>query len=200
MANTNRQQTLKGTATFFGLGQGYGRLRAQDSTPADTEGDAVPTPETGARKLLRQKIQAVIDDDAADDPDEMEGDDAVAQARVREQMRCAAICGCAAAKGRKSYAMHLAFNTRLTRQQAIDLLARPPMEAIAGFGGYQAAIDAGWDNVNRPNAEASRRIQDESMRRARGETAARTSDAADDPHGWDSAVGRVAGQDTKRKH
>ena len=168
---------LMAGASFFGIGRGFGRPAAADPVvdpnappgepPADTEGDPPPAPGT-PRQQLRGKVQKVLDDDAADDPNEMTGNDDVAQARVREQARCAAIMGCAAAQDRVDYAAHLAFNTRHTRQDAVALLVAAPAEAKGGVLGRamaghqhqrpgpdappapvnkQAALDAGWDDV-----------------------------------------------------
>lgn len=66
------------------------------------------------------------DPEAEDDEDEMRGKSAAARARRREQARCAAIFACKAAARNPVLAAHLAFNTRMTRAEAITALQGTP--------------------------------------------------------------------------
>lgn len=83
-------------------------------------------------------------DEGGDDPgNEMRGRSAAAVARRRERARCAAIMGHTAAAERADYAGHLAFNTNLTRHQAIALLKAAPKgnglaNRMAGYSGMRA--------------------------------------------------------------
>ncbi|MGQ7907233.1 hypothetical protein [Burkholderia sp. BC1] len=61
-----------------------------------------------------------------DDEEEMRGKSAVAMARRRERARCAAIFGCKAAGKNPVLAANLAFNTSMTRRQAIRVLNETP--------------------------------------------------------------------------
>ncbi|MBR8021242.1 hypothetical protein KTE71_30270 [Burkholderia multivorans] len=61
-----------------------------------------------------------------DDEEEMRGKSAVAKARRRERARCAAIFGCKAAGKNPVLAANLAFNTSMTRRQAIRVLNETP--------------------------------------------------------------------------
>jgi hypothetical protein len=71
------------------------------------------------------------DPDAEDeDPDEeVRGKSAAATARRRERARCAAIFGSKHAQGRVALAAHFAFNTTMTRSEAIGALKDAPMAA-----------------------------------------------------------------------
>lgn len=90
-------------------------------------------------------------DEGGDDPDsEMRGRSAAAAARRRERARCAAILAHPAASLRADYAGHLAFNTRLSRREAIALLKAAP-KAGGGLSGRMADYAgqrAGASNAN----------------------------------------------------
>lgn len=62
------------------------------------------------------------DDDEKDDDEEMRGDGPVASVRKRERERCAAIFAAPSAAGRPDIAATLAFNTSLSRKEAISVL------------------------------------------------------------------------------
>lgn len=84
-----------------------------------------------------------------DDPDdEMRGNSAIAKARRRERDRCAAIMGCEAAADDLQLAAHLAFNTRLTRHEAIARLEA----AAAKFQGWDLAFARARGNGGAPAA------------------------------------------------
>jgi hypothetical protein len=73
------------------------------------------------------------DDDDDDDKDEMHGRSAAANARRRERARCAAIFGHEAAAQNVALAASLAFETTMTRREAIAVL-----KGQAGRGGSSA--------------------------------------------------------------
>jgi hypothetical protein len=80
------------------------------------------------------------DDDGGDDDGdaaEMRGRSIVARARRRERARCAAIFACPAAAKNVALAAHLAFNTRLTRNEAISALGK----AAPGVTGLAARME-----------------------------------------------------------
>lgn len=71
-----------------------------------------------------KKAKKAEDDDAEDDDDEdeMKGSSASAKARRRERARCAAIFASPAAAGIPHVAANLAFNTNMSRKEAITVL------------------------------------------------------------------------------
>jgi len=79
------------------------------------------------------------DDEGDDDGDaaEMRGRSVVARARRRERARCAAIFASPAAARNVALAAHLAFNTRLTRNEAISALGK----AAPGVSGLAARME-----------------------------------------------------------
>ncbi|WP_435443728.1 hypothetical protein [Variovorax sp. GB4P3] len=70
-------------------------------------------------------------DDGDDKDEEMRGKSATAQARLREQARCAAIFGSKAAAGNPVLAANLAFKTRMGRAEALAVLEASPAAATA---------------------------------------------------------------------
>ncbi len=66
------------------------------------------------------------DEDDDDSDEEMRGKSASAVARRRERARCASIFACAAAGANPALAAHLAFNTTMTRSEAIGTLKATP--------------------------------------------------------------------------
>ncbi len=91
-----------------------------DSDPDDDDGDK---DENGNPKTRSRR--ATTDDD---DDTEMRGNSPVAQARMRERARCAAIMA-AAAPGQVESARHLAFDTSMSRVEAVKLLSTLPKGA-----------------------------------------------------------------------
>lgn len=107
--------------------------------------------------------QRAADDDGDDDGDkeEMRGRSAVARARSRERARCAAIFMSRHAAGNPAMAAELAFNTTLSRKEAISVLAAAPVGARnqradrnprLGPGGEPSpsssqAVSASWDRA-----------------------------------------------------
>ncbi|MBR8435209.1 hypothetical protein KDW37_31110 [Burkholderia cenocepacia] len=96
-----------------------------------------------------------------DDEEEMRGKSASARARRRERARCAAIFGCKAAAKNPVLAANLAFNTSMTRNQAIRVLNETPAPQATygsrrnpnlGAGGEQSqsreqAVASSWDRA-----------------------------------------------------
>jgi hypothetical protein len=72
------------------------------------------------------------DAEGDDDEDEMSGKSAAASARRRERARCAAIFGSKAAGRNPVLAANLAFNTRMTRKEAIAVLESTPAAVQPG--------------------------------------------------------------------
>jgi hypothetical protein len=112
-----------------------------------------------------------------DDDQEMRGESFLARARWRERARCAAIMGSAEGRGNPMLAANLAFKTRITRVEALALLAgtapvatslhperasrNPRIGAFVGSGASPGAmVAAGWDRAfaqaNQPAAGRSR--------------------------------------------
>jgi outer membrane biosynthesis protein TonB len=113
-------------------------------------------------------------DDDEDKDEEMRGKSAVAQARRREQGRCAAIFASPAAARNPVLAANLAFMGRMPRREAIAMLEGTPAPAAAshvsrsarnpqvGAGGEvkttpQQAAAARWDQNLQAAAKAGRR-------------------------------------------
>lgn len=113
----------------------------------------------------KERDEQAADDDGADDSDkeEMRGTSSVARARSRERARCAAIFMSRHAAGNPAMAAELAFNTSLSRDEAIAVLAAAPAGGGARVGRVERnpqlgpggepgpsssqAIAAGWDRA-----------------------------------------------------
>jgi len=87
------------------------------------------------------KPSAKADDDDKDE--EMRGKSAVAQARLREQARCAAIFSHKAAASNPVLAANLAFKTRMSRTEALAVLEATPAAAGAHVNASRAARNPG---------------------------------------------------------
>lgn len=106
--------------------------RADDGSDDDKKKDDVDAAEkdkeedddddTSGTGKKGKKAKADEDDDADDSDDEMKGSSASAGARRRERARCAAIFACPAAGSRPDVAANLAFNTTMSRKEAIGVL------------------------------------------------------------------------------
>jgi len=134
----------------------------QDRENGDAEGDDPPPNDDKDGKKGKRAADDKDDPDADDDDDEeeMRGSSASAKARRRERMRCATIMGSAAAGKNPVLAANLAFNTSMTRKEALAVLEGTPAPAAAapvarrnpqlGAGGERGvsshqAIEASWD-------------------------------------------------------
>jgi hypothetical protein len=140
-----------------------------------------PARERGAALVRAQRERG---DDAlatvrgnVDTDQDMQGDSLLARARARERARCAAIMGSAEGQRNPMLAANLAFKTRITRVEALALLAgtapvatslhperasrNPRIGAFVGSGASPGAmVAAGWDRAfaqaNQPAAGRSR--------------------------------------------
>lgn len=154
-ARNNLRGGTSSLAAFFGIGRGLTAAAADPADPADpvdqTDPGTTPDPSDPATRInnLRNGMQSLLDaDDAAA---EMDGDSDAAQARRREQARCAAIFADAAALTRHDMAATLAFTTRLPRSQAIAILRSSPAGAAAApLSPLAAAMAAGGHGQARP--------------------------------------------------
>ncbi|HDR9026947.1 hypothetical protein [Burkholderia vietnamiensis] len=112
------------------------------------------------------------DDDRAenddDDEEEMRGKSASARARRRERARCAAIFGCKAAAKNPVLAANLAFNTSMTRKQAIRVLNDTPAPQATYSSRRNPNLGSGGEqSQSREQAAAS--SWDRAFAKARGE-------------------------------
>lgn len=116
-------------------------------------------------KRMEESEPEKKDDDKAegddDDEEEMRGKSAAASARRRERSRCAAIFASRVAGKNPSLAANLAFNTSLTRKEALAVLESTPVPVSVGSDraarnpgiaaggavqpGSRQAVSAGWD-------------------------------------------------------
>ncbi|MCP1376038.1 hypothetical protein [Dyella lutea] len=99
---------------------------AEDDKQCDGESDedyAKRMEEKDKAKKAKKAEDGQDGDDESDDSDEeMRGSSAAAQARQRERARCKAIFSCAGAGVRPDVAATLAFNTSMSRKEAIAVL------------------------------------------------------------------------------
>lgn len=104
-----------------------------DARGAGAEGDDEPPADDKGGKKAKRADDDGKDPDADDDDDEeeMRGSSASAKARRRERMRCATIMGSAAAGKNPVLAANLAFNTSMTRKEALAVLESTPAPAAA---------------------------------------------------------------------
>lgn len=112
--------------------------------------------------------RAEADDD--DDEDEMRGKSAVANARRRERARCAAIFGSKAAGRNPVLAANLAFNTSMTRKEAIAVLEGSPAATSSAYGSRSARNPAlgGGGGAQLSSKQAAVSRMDAAMKRVRG--------------------------------
>jgi len=116
-----------------------------------------------------EKDKKDTDAAAEDDDEEMRGKSEAASARRRERARCAAIFACRHAARNPVLAANLAFNTTMTRQEAIAVLRETP--AASNDNGRSARnpdLGAGGDLA----ASSSKAIEsrwDKHMKHVRGE-------------------------------
>ena len=110
---------------------------AEGDKPEDDEGDGEDKKSTKAATDDGDDDDPDGDNDdkkgaaAEDSDDEMRGNSAAAQARLREQSRCAAIFASPAAAKNPVMAAKLAFQTRMPRSEAVALLEGTPAPTAA---------------------------------------------------------------------
>ncbi|WP_227105157.1 hypothetical protein [Chromobacterium rhizoryzae] len=112
--------------------------------------------------------ESAEDDERDDDEDELRGKSSAASARRRERARCAAIMGSKYAAGNPVLAANLAFNTSMTRKQAVAVLRDTPAASSPGQGrsARNPALGAGGERSGNSRAAAAS-SWDTSMQRAR---------------------------------
>jgi len=162
------------------------RAKAKPNAEPRQRPPTTQTPKDGPRTAappaapVRSSVAPLGPDRAEDDPaDEMRGSSALAAARRRERARCAAILRSEFAEGRRALAAHLAFNTAMTRSEAIAFLKtcpaaaapapspaahlgraarNPNLSACAPPAGSRSQQLAGmWDRAFQANQRAGRR-------------------------------------------
>jgi hypothetical protein len=160
-----------------GKGAKGSKAEGDKDDPKDDDADKDDPKDDDADKDKGAKSAKADDDsdpDAEDDDkdEEMRGNSAAAAARQRERARCAAIFGSKHAEGRAPLAAHFAFNTTMSRTEAIAALAATPKTAqpgaraahpgrsdrnpsVSGQGAPalsgQKAIDASWAAAREAN-------------------------------------------------
>jgi hypothetical protein len=137
----------------------------EDEHDADDDGED----DKKSRRAKGSKSAADDDPDAEDDEDELHGKSAAANARRRERARCAAIFGSRYAARNPVLAASLAFNTSMTRDQALTVLRDTPAGASAAIGrsDRNPRLGAGGEDApSRQVAIASR--WDRAMSKVRG--------------------------------
>ncbi len=105
-----------------------------DADDPDAEDDDDDKDPPLGRKARRAKRADDDDPDAEDDEDEMRGKSAVARARRRERARCAAIFGSRHAARNPALAANLAFNTSMSRKEALAVLRDTPGGSAGSHG------------------------------------------------------------------
>lgn len=140
--------------------------RAEDDERDDeyAEDDELEEDDSGKGKKGKHAEDDEREDERAedeeDDEEEMRGKSAVARARRRERARCAAIMGSKAAGRNVELAANLAFNTSMTRQEALAILRSSPA-ADSSSGRSQARAErnprlgAGGEMQRNPQREAA---------------------------------------------
>lgn len=115
--NTDRDRDDGDAKKGKAKGKAKSRAKAADEDDDDDQGND------------GQKSGKRAEEDDDDEDEEMRGKSAVAQARRREQARCAAIMGHQAGARNVVLAANLAFNTRMGRREAIAVLKGTPAAA-----------------------------------------------------------------------
>ncbi|WP_291785211.1 hypothetical protein [Luteibacter sp.] len=109
-----------------------------DDKSAEGEEDDAKAEGDQPEKKDDEEKGAKAEGDDEDKDEEMRGNSASAQARRREQSRCAAIFASPAAARNPVLAANLAFKGRMPRREAIALLESTPAPAAAGYVGRAA--------------------------------------------------------------
>lgn len=116
------------------------RRAEDDKDDKSAEGDDLDQDEDDEEDKPRGRKAEDEDPDAEDDDDEeeMRGTSAAAKARRRERARCAAIFASKAAGKNPALAANLAFNTSMTRKEAIVVLESSPATTAPTDSGRSA--------------------------------------------------------------
>lgn len=132
------------------------RSRASDDDDEDEpKGKRSRASEDDDEDEPKGKRSRASDDDDDDDKNEMSGRSAMASARRRERSRCAAIFAASAAAENPALAASLAFETTMTRKEAVAVL-----KSQAGRGAAPGSRDVRGDRRDRnpqlgPGGESS---------------------------------------------
>ncbi|HGO6081305.1 TPA: hypothetical protein ACK3PA_005769 [Burkholderia cenocepacia] len=151
------------------------RAEGDDDDDSDDDRDDDERDDSGKGKKGKRADDGDDDDDDGDraendddDEEEMRGKSASARARRRERARCAAIFGCKAAAKNPVLAANLAFNTSMTRKQAIRVLNDTPAPQATYGSRRNPNLGAGGEqSQSREQAAAS--SWDRAFAKARGE-------------------------------
>ena len=159
-----REEQEREDAKKAGKDGGKAKAEGDDNKP-DDQGEDESDEDYKERK---RKEQEEDDEKAADEEDEKDEKDAKSKAsRMRERARCAAIFASPAAGLRPDLAAHFAFNTNLSRKDAVSTLAvsaqggAAPTASRAGLGdrmSRQANPDLGRDPGEKAALKPHQRI------------------------------------------
>jgi len=106
--------------------------KAKKAKAEGEEDDEEACDDKRGKKGKRAKSEGKDDENDEEDEDvEMRGSSPIAQARLREQRRCAAIFASSAAAKNPVLAANLAFCTRMTRTEALAVLEATPAASAA---------------------------------------------------------------------
>lgn len=119
-------------------------------------------------KARKEKAESEKDEEGDDDSDreEARGESPAAKARRRERARCAAIFGCVDAGRNPVLAAHLAFNTELSRAEAIAILQDTPAAAASRPDRADRNPNLGLGSPRPTGAEATAVMWDAALARA----------------------------------
>lgn len=151
---------------------GDARRAEDDGKDKDKDAAASDDKDDGKDENKGKRGKAADDDEECEDDDsdeEMRGKSAEASARRRERARCAAIFASDHATGNVQLAATLAFNTTLTRKEALAVLrdTPPPRQSNAARQDRNPKVGAGGTlTANSSTAIASR--WDAHFKKARG--------------------------------
>lgn len=136
-------------------GAGKDDLPGSDDGDEDDDGDS-----KGKRAKKAKRAEDPEDEEEDEDREiEMRGSSAIAKARRREQARCAAIFGCAAAGRNPELAANLAFKTRMARDEAIAILeATPGNRSAQGVNADRSARNPAVSGTGGPQVSAQHEI------------------------------------------
>ena len=141
----------------------------EDDDPDEDQEDEDEDKDKDKGKKSKRAKADDDDADAEDDDEEMHGKSAAAAARRRERARCAEIFGSRYAARNPVLAANLAFNTSMSRAQALNVLRDTPADGNANSarsGKNPVLGSSGGEAPGRTAAIASR--WDRAMTKARG--------------------------------
>lgn len=147
----------------------------KDDAESDDEDPKAADDDDKPKGGKAKKAKADDQDPDDDDKEELNGKSSASKARLRERERCAAIFGSKHAAGKVELACSLAFDTSLTRKEAIAVLAKTPAAAPARGGAPASRSERNPNLADNSGGDMSANSQkatvtswDRSMQRARG--------------------------------